>query len=735
MSVTVRLPNGQEIEVETESEQEAASAGKAYWDNLSPEERAAPVAPSGPPRARRSALQTAGDFVGDTIDNFLPNWGDEVAALPDAVAAMVRGQDVGAAFDQGRAEFRANQAQYDEEHPWLAWGSTLGGLGASLALPAGRVASGAGMAAKMAHGAAVGAGYGAVGGLGAGDTLAERGNNAVTGAAFGGVMGGAASPALQGAAWTGKKLGQFVPGADLVTRKLPNVPRAVMRRPLRRRDDAQRDQAYDLLNKRMREGDISTGFGRTGAPSSPRTILEEVENRQAMGVPAMPGDVSESMRGMTSWASRGAGPGQTLVRKALDQRKAEEAARVRQHITGSLGPTTNYMAQADAHAARARTEATPMYAEAYAQPMVITPEIRALMQTPAFRSGLPNAFENIQNAMRDPVGMGFHMDAAGNVTAGPSFTTEAFDHVIRAMRDNGRAAAQLDPVTGRVINNTNSVHINARAGDLRDRLAEQNGAYRDVTGMYADEMAQRDALLSGGDIAKLSGADIQKISESMPANARESWAIGARSKLADEASKYGAERETGSTARYIGKALGDDQKQAALSDMFGPQADLPGLQSRLEAEHQGNLLWNEVQGNSKTAQRQQGDKDVEDMIGLPMPSSFGWRGLVGMAGTALHKAGIGKTRQGIKDQVARVVTERNPDALESMIAGIEARAAQQRAAGDSLHRGAVVAAKAAPRINSTPEPGQFGLEGSWRVTAPGWIENEDGVGYQFDPDA
>ncbi|MFN3776779.1 hypothetical protein [Sphingomonas parapaucimobilis] len=730
MSVVVRLPNGQEIEVDTDDEAAAASAGRAYWGALSEEERSAPPARQEPsaPAKPRTALQTAGDFLGDTIDNVLPNWGDEVAAIPDAAKALFKGQDVGEAFDKGRQEFKANQAQYDEEHPWLAWGSTLTGLGASLALPAGRLASGAGMAAKVAQGAAVGAGYGAVGGLGAGDSVSQRANNAAAGAVFGAAMGGGASPLIAGASSVAKKLGQFVPGADFVTRKLPNVPRAVMRRQLRTKEDVARDQAFSLLNKKMGEGDIATGFGRTGARSTPQAVFDEVTSRQAMNVPAMLGDVSEPMRAVTSWASRGAGPGQTLVRNALDARKATEANRVRQHLTETLGPTTDYLAQAEAHSARARREAAPMYAEAYAQPMVLTPEMRGIIQTPAFQDAVPHAVRNIRNAQRNPEAMGFVMRNDGSLDpkAYQYLSTEGFDQVIRAMRDNGRAAAHIDPLTGRVINNTNSVHINARAADLRNELASQNGAYRDATGTYADEMALKDALLSGADVTKLSGSELRQVAASLPANAREAWSIGARSRLADDASTYGANFETGSTARHIRKALGDEQKQAALSDMFGPEADIRSLQSRLEAEHQGNILWSEVQGNSKTAQRQQVDKDMEATLGLPLPSSFGWRGLVGMAGNALQAAGIGNARQGIKDQVAQAVTEQNPDRLANIMEGLRAQAQREAAAGVSMHRGAVLAAKAAPRLNSVPEPGMFSSDGTrWHRGADGMMYNDD----------
>jgi hypothetical protein len=99
-----------------------------------------------PAKASRTGLQTAGDFFGDVVDNVLPNWGDELlGGIPAAIGSLGTDEGMGAAFDRGQAEFKANQAQYDEDHPNLAWASTLGGMGAGLLLPGGAAVKGAGM--------------------------------------------------------------------------------------------------------------------------------------------------------------------------------------------------------------------------------------------------------------------------------------------------------------------------------------------------------------------------------------------------------------------------------------------------------------------------------------------------------------------------------------------------------------------------------------------------------------
>jgi hypothetical protein len=453
-----------------------------------------------------------------------------------------------------------------------------------------------------------------------------------------------------------------------------------------------------MLGREMRNGNIQDGFGRPGAPASPQGIRDEMQRRQAMGVPAMPGDVTEPMRNLTSWASRGAGPGQLMVKSALDGRKATEAGRIRQHITSEMGPAVDPVRQVAEYGERARREAAPMYAEAYAQPMVLTPEMRGIIQTPAFQDAVPDAVRNIRNAQRNPEAMGFVMRQDGTLDprSYQFLSTEGFDQVIRSMRDSAEGAMRAPTFPGgRPTNTTNSVHINARAGDLREQLAGQNGAYRDVTDMYADEMRMRDAFERGGDVGQLTGAEIGEQARQTPqANARGAWSIGARTALADAASEYGAKFPTGDTAAHVRKQLGDDMKQGAIGEMTGNPGAVRGLQERLEAESQGNILWKEVNGNSKTSPREQLDRDLDDAAGGATLSSLTPRGMLTSVINHISKAASTQFRNDVKARIAQVATETNPATVGELMAAIAARAERDQDFAGALHRAGVVGAKA-----------------------------------------
>jgi hypothetical protein len=685
MSTTIQLPDGSTVTVDTDDIAAATEAGRKYWKSLGGD------LPAPPPR---TGLQTLGDYVGDVVDNITPNWGDELAALPDAAGALWDGKDVGAAFREGREAFKAHQAQYDQEHPNLSWVSTLAGAGLGLALPGGALARGASMGAKALQAAKIGAAYGALSGAGEGESLEDRAANAMRSGAIGATFGAVATPLIEAVPLAHRWATRHLPGYEPASRGLRNVPLRVIRNPLRTRDDRAREQADRLLAQRMSEGNITTSMGQTGPAASPEALAAEMERRRAMGVPALPGDLTDSLRGTASWASRGMGPGQRLVRERLDARKAQEAARARQHVVDTFGPVGDPLRQLEDMARDSKARAAPGYRRAYAEPMVITPQIEAIMQTPAFRDAVPQAVTNIRNGMQDPMALGFRLREDG--TMDPmlhrNLSTEGFDQVIRAMRDNGRAA--MDSSGFRPADTTNSLHINGRARDLRQALADQNPDYREVVEQYADDMSQRDAFQSGQDVGRLTGHEVNAQARHMPQNAQGSWSIGARTALADAASDHGAKYPTGDTAAHLRKLLGDEVKQEAIGQMTGNTGAVRGLQDRLEAEHQGNILWKEVQGNSKTASRLQNDADMAEAAGSSRPGIPSKREMANAAlGFLANRADRG-FESGMKDRVARVLTEEDPQALRDFMSTIAAGADRDAAKAQGRHRNTVGATKA-----------------------------------------
>lgn len=472
-----------------------------------------------------------------------------------------------------------------------------------------------------------------------------------------------------------------------------------------------------MLARQMNTGNIATGNGARGILSNPQAIAQEVERRQAMGVPAMVGDVTEQMRGLTEYSSRGVGPGQSMVREALERRQATQGSRVRQHVQDTMPTTGDPIAFSENIRREAREAVEPLYREAYEQPMYRTEAIQGIERTPAFRNALPQAYDNIRNQIdpatgmpKNPNKMGFrdmlnaggnnslppnvphfpHPDGDGYVAWDQGLSTEGYDQVIRAMSDQGRAAANVNPVTGRLENTTNSVHINERAGALRSQLMDQNPAYAQAVGRYGDDMAYRQAFENGQDIGSLSGHEVNAQARATPDAARPAWATGAGTALADEGPSYGARYPNGNAANRVRQMLGDDVKQRAVQDVVGAEGDLAALQQRLEGEHQAFLNWQGVNGNSRTAQRQQADSDLDRAMGIPLSGGAVVSQLVNfIAGRANSRF-----QQEVKTRIAQVVTASDARTVEEALASIAAQVERDRSFRQLLHRSGVAAGTA-----------------------------------------
>lgn len=649
-------------------------------------------------KPKRTTRETIGDFLGDTVDNIFPNWGDEIAGAGEYVKAKVgiTNKPPAQAYDQARARFRDEQRQYDREHPRLAWGSTITGTGIGLAAPTKGVAQGATRLQQAGRAAAVGAGYGAAAGAGEGTGVAERGVNAAKGAAIGGSVGAVIPSAQRGAGWLGRQARTYVPGVDRAATAVENTVSAGVARlrgvapPVPR--NRATEQADRLLLERMNEGHIITGPGQRGAPATPEAIADEVTRRNAMGVPAMPADTTQALRDTTSWAARGSGPGQTAVREALAARKATEGARVRQHVQDTMGPSVDPIRAVQDNLAASKAAAQPLYEEAYRLPTQITPEMAQIMRTPAFQEAIPQAVRNIENNMGNPRTHGFIPQPDGTFIAPAEgvLTTEGFDQVIRAMRESARGMADVNPLTGAVTHNTNSVHVNARAQGLQNELLAQNPPLRQAIEGYADEAAHREAMQAGGGVSKQTGHEINDLYRTMPADARPSYAQGARTALADEASMYGSKFPNGDTATAVRKSLGDDTKQAALEAIDGNRGAVPQLLNRLEAEQQGNIVAKEVLQGSKTADKRALDGQMDDDVKL---TNFSVPGAARAAWTFLAEKASTPYRNEVKRRIAEVVTETNPANVREMMEQIRARAARDAEFADLLQKSGLVNAE------------------------------------------
>lgn len=698
----VRLPDGSFVDVQTDDPQAAAAAARKHWANKN--------------------TSTWQDWQDNFIDNVTPNWSDEISGIGGGIGSFIQGRGFSSGFREAQQRTLERQAAYKKNHPTLAKTSAAAGTVASVVLPAGRALEGANLGRKALQGAKIGAAYGAVAGAGEGDglDLGRRATNAASSAVTGAVGGAALPFAARGAQIGGRLARRYVPGVDAAASRLSRVPKAVVDRWRGTRSPPARSAAVQQADRmaaaQMNSGNIANGPALSGPQATPQLVRDEVARRNAMGVPAMVADVSEPLRELTGSVSRGIGPGQSMVRQRLAERKATEGNRIRQHVQDTFPTTPDPIAFVENQQRAAKAAAGPLYDQAYALPMYRTEPIQTIEQTPAFRRALPQAYDNIRNQvdpltgqLKSPTAMGFrdmpnadpsglppnvayfpHPDGNGYVAVDDGLTVEGYDQVARAMKAAGESAGDRNPITGRVSHNTNSVHVDARANDLRGHLRAQNEPYDQAVGRYGDEMTYANAFDQGQGVGRLTGHEVNAQRRSLPDQAHEAWATGAGTAMADEASQFAARTPNGDTSNAVRKMLGDDIKQSAIGETLGNSGAVRDLRDRLEYEHQGHLTWQGVNGNSQTPARQAADADFARMANIPTSAAGLKDRLVGF----IAQRAAPQFQQDVKQRLAEILTASDASTVNDMLQAIHQQARRDQRFSDLLHTSGIAASAA-----------------------------------------
>jgi len=157
--ITVNLPDGRTIQVNTDDPEVAARAAHTYRT-------------SNPhPQPEKSLANTIGGFLGDAFDAAIPGSAGAIRGAGDVVKNAVQAPfsssvdfHPGQAYREGQAFQEARQKRANSEHPILGSASQVGGFAASLLAPVSKVPRAASLAQKAVAGAKTAAAYSALSG-------------------------------------------------------------------------------------------------------------------------------------------------------------------------------------------------------------------------------------------------------------------------------------------------------------------------------------------------------------------------------------------------------------------------------------------------------------------------------------------------------------------------------------------------------------------------------------------
>jgi len=493
-------------------------------------------------------------------------------------------------------------------------------------------------------------------GMGALGGALEENDNRLGGAAVGGFMGGGLGMAFRGAT------------------ALPGRPKGV-----------------DLP------------ISRTLETAGPENVRARLEQAARLGVPMSLADADPALTALAGSATRFSPNAEKTAINSLLPRSRGQIDRFSQAVERDLGPLSDPMQQSDALLRQARTNAAPLYEEAYKAPVIGTPTLDSLINTPFGKQAIAKARTIAANERRNPEAMGFRLDADGSVvleptvpmtltSAGkeggapiqqPGYTMQALDQAKQGMDDV--LEQYRNPITGKLdLTPAGRAENDVRASFLSE-LDTLNPAYGKARAAYAGPMELRDALAAGKEAVRQSPREVQVVTgRSSPAEL-EQMRLGYRVGLNDRANdmRYSSNPFEG--------VLGTPAAEQRLSSVYGD--NMPGVTRLLRQRDMERDLarsTNEILGNSATAKRLTADEgfmgalpgaaaDVAIDVAtgqVPIKSAIGMFG----RGALRDRVKLGALRGAEKraDEIAPVLFNTDPSAARDTLDDILMRTATYR---------------------------------------------------------
>ncbi|HEX8415635.1 MAG TPA: hypothetical protein VF637_17410, partial [Sphingomicrobium sp.] len=440
--------------------------------------------------------------------------------------------------------------------------------------------------------------------------------------------------------------------------------------------------------------------GNTPATAGARLI--EAAQR---GTPLALADTGENARGLLASVSRRPGPARSLTRTAVESRQAEQSDRVLGSIGENLGPIRGVRQQSDELMQQARTAAAPLYEQAYQNPVISTPELAEVLNTPAGRGALGRARTIAANERRDPQALGFELDEAGEVRLDPTlnlnedgtisqeatqtrgYTAQTLDYVKRGLDDI--IESHRDPVTGRLNLDEAGRAVNGVRSNLLTEVDRLNPTYRDARAAYAGPASAEEALQLGRRSLTASAEDIEAATGRMSEEQRQQFALGFRAAMADN---IGRATDGANVAQRM---LGTPRKRQALASVFGGEENFGRFLSTMGDERATNETYRSVMGGSQTAERLAADAQTSDGGMLESAAGTAIRGAtqpIGLLGDALKalgeldRFGAGEAGDRTRESVAALLTEADPNVLAGLSKAIKDATTRQRLRNRAVNR-------------------------------------------------
>lgn len=518
-------------------------------------------------------------------------FGDEITSGIEAlIDSATSDKTFNESYRQAHTRKQRDRERFEDENPYeamaleVAGGLATGGLGAGRALASQAIRN----APRLVRGGAM-SGLGAAEGALYGAGTADQGER-LQGAGEGAAIGAVAAPVV--AAGTNVLGRLFGSVGDRAARLAESSPERDALRVIRDMADAGEVSADDVV-RRMDElgpqatlADTADVFTQTARASMnrPGRTREDAVNL-----------VDERNRGQRQRMLQG-------VREDVAQdptKSVQEQQKRLQELTE--GKQQSFLSAQDDIVTRRKEQAAPIYAEAQAQGVEITPMLKPLLSN----ANVLKYANNILRAEGKPI---LKRPPVENMKAGAT----AFDNMTPQRRYEVLKAAKegLDDAVSanfRSGNNNVAAKLLETKNNLLGALIAQNPAYGKANRIYADESAMENALKLGRGFLqdKYEPAELQRMLRNMTDGEREVFQVGAIDAISQKMNKSAAADKT-----RVFRNRSDYQDKVRL--VLGDQTD--SFLKRLDVEEQFERTRQGVTGNSTTMMQKQFDDALQESI-------------------------------------------------------------------------------------------------------------------------
>lgn len=487
-----------------------------------------------------------GDVFDSLAQGITLGFADEALAGAMAIPAAIQtGQSVPEAYRGLRDTMREDEAAFSERNPATAFAAEVGG---------GLLTGGAGVARAPAAAkeiassipklAGAGGATGALAGLGYSE--AEDVAGMTTDTAVGGGVGALAGLALPPVA---KAVG------SVVTAPVRYSQATRQARPVKKVGEAiaRDDMTPEQLQAQMRKLPEGAALADAGGESV-QTLARDITVQP--------------------------GRARNLARALFEGRRKLAPQRIDTAIRTALNQQGEFHAARDALERQAKTAAKPLYEAAYAQPVKMTPTLKAVIKRPS---------------MQEAIKAGKKLaDEEGGVIGGHM---QALDYAKRALDDKiGVAMRAGKSQKARSLIGTKNA--------LLKEMDEQVPAYAQARAAYSGPKAMEDALESGRRFMREDAEDIVKAVREMSPAEKEFFRMGAIREIRD---KVLSKSDTANAYRAI---FDSPLKRDKIRALFPDSKSFAKFARAMSGEARMYETGGKAMGNSATANKLAGVQDV-----------------------------------------------------------------------------------------------------------------------------